>query len=500
MPESAPCDILIVGSGIMGAAVAQRVRQAHPTATIVMIEAGPVIGPRPGEHLHDSDDPEIWARYNKRVSSGIQSLYVGAAVTPDVGADVAGLEPGMYHLSALGADATDMPAAAVAWNVGGMGVHWTAACPWPWGDEVFDFGDADQWERDLASAQELLHIHPSPFGETVATPLVLGALNSAFGAASAAGRMPQQMPMAMEPRGDTIRRTGPSVIFPPLGTGDDDFFTLVPDTLALEVQHDEGRATGVRVRSAADGERVIAARHVVVCGDTIRTPQLLFASNIRPPALGAYLNEHAFLSGRVLVDAARHDLDLGALPKTRTDEWALGTYWLPHSGPAQPFHGQFMDRVYVDEGGDPLAYSVGLGLYVATETTATNRVVFSTTETDASGLPRATIEYTYSVKDLSGIEAARVKQRELGDLLGSFDPAVDSALLPPGSSLHYTGTVRMGQRDDGTSVCDTQARVWGFDNLYVAGNGVIPTAMVCNTTLTGVITAVRAADTIAEQM
>jgi choline dehydrogenase-like flavoprotein len=59
-------------------------------------------------------------------------------------------------------------------------------------------------------------------------------------------------------------------------------------------------------------------------------------------------------------------------------------------------------------------------------------------------------------------------------------------LLPPGSSLHYQGTIRMGNVDDGTSVCGPSGLVWGTENLRVAGNGIIPTSTACNPTLTSV--------------
>ena len=48
-------------------------------------------------------------------------------------------------------------------------------------------------------------------------------------------------------------------------------------------------------------ESELRADSVVVCADALRTPQLLFASGIRPDALGRYLNEHAFVTGRVLL-------------------------------------------------------------------------------------------------------------------------------------------------------------------------------------------------------
>jgi hypothetical protein len=497
-----PPDLLIIGSGIMGAAVARLVREANPTATIVMVDGGPVIGSIPGQHLHDSPEPEIWKRYNRRVASGVQAMYTGADVTPDIGSTVVGIEPGMYNLSAFGDDATAMPGSAVAWNTGGMGVHWTAACPWPWGPEVPDFLPSDQWDADLATATEVLGVHTDAFAPTSSGEVVLAALEEVFGGMSAAGRHPQNMPMAMAPTpAGAMPRTGPNRIFPPIATGDDEHFTLLPGTLCIGIEHSGGVATGALVREVETGvESLIGARIVIVCADTIRTPQLLFASGIRPPALGRYLNEHAFLTGRVFPDTERLGISIADHPTPRAGEWATGSYWLPQSGKDQPFHGQIMERPHFDEAGEIEAYSVSLAWYVPTELRAENRLEFSDDERDASGMPRITVHFDYTERDLDLVESARASQKAAGDRLGSFDPETQSALLSAGSSLHFTGTVRMGVVDDGTSVCDTDARVWGFENLYVAGNGVIPTPVTANSTLTGTVFAVRAARAVAEAL
>jgi len=492
-------DILIVGSGIMGAATARLLREADPTASIVMIDGAPVVGSVPGLHLHDSTEPAIWERYNQRVASGIQGMYTGADVTPDITDELRSVEPGMYNLSALGENAAAMPASALSWNVGGMGVHWTAATPWPAGDETFDFGDTAQWQADLEKAREVLGVHPAVLGPTVPGQRVLDVLDELFGGSSPADRHPQAMPMAVQPgESGPLPRTGPSRIFPPIAEGGDELFELRAGTLAIAVLHDAGRARGARVRDIASGEEYdIEASVTIVCADVMRTPQLLFASGIRPEALGRYLNEHAFVTSRVLMDLERFGLTLDELPRALEGEFATDSLWLPQNGSAQPFHGQIMNSVYVDDHDRALAYSVGVSLYTPVESRASNRLAFSESETDVTGMPRITVEFEYTDADLALIGQAADTIELVARRFGPFDPETESAVLAAGSSLHQTGTVRMGAVDDGTSVCDPDGRVWGFDGLYLAGNGVIPTPVVGNATLTGVITAVRAARAVA---
>lgn len=487
-------DVLIIGSGIMGSATASELRRLHPQSTIIMVDGGSAIGDVPGLHLHDSADPVIWDRYNQRVASGIQGLYAGPTVGGVMPAATLGaLEPGLRRLAEFGAIADAAPAASNAWNVGGMGIHWTAATPWPWGHERFDDDEA-AWNADLETARRLLRVNPAALGPTGPGAIVVNALARRF-AGVAAERAPQPMPMAVNRADDgSLHRTGPSVIFPPIASGGDEDFRLLPGTLAVELLHEQRRVAGARVRDVISGEeREITASITIVCADAHRTPQLLYASNIRPEALGRYLNEHAFLAGRVLMDLDRFGLTLDDLPRLENGEFATDSLWLPQAGPDQPFHGQIMNTTFVDSDDRALAYSVGVNIYVPIETRRENRIVFDPDTLDVTGMPRMTIEFSYSEADLAMIERAKAVQAAISSDFGEFDPETESILLPAGASLHQTGTVRSGRNDDGTSVCDPDGLVWGFDNLFVAGVGVVPTALICNATLTGMITTVRSA-------
>jgi len=482
-------DALIVGGGVMGAIVAAQIRADRPDASILMVDAGPPAGSAVGHHLHDTPDDDARTEYSDRARGANQERYVRRAGQA-ASSDLSDIPAGMRTLAEFGNDVDQMPGASIGWNAGGMSVHWAAATPTPFGAEIPAEIDRAEWDADLAAARAYLRVHDDPYPHDPIGRAVLDVFEEVFGPASAPGRHPQPMPVAMHPDGHgRLERTGPSAVFPPISAGGDPGFELRHSTIVERILHEDGRAVGAELRSIDGATRdVVHAEVVVVCADTFRTPQLLFASGLGGSAVGRYLNEHAFLAGTVLVDLDRLGVDTPA--RHLDDEWFTSASWLPHSDVAQPFQGQIMQTPVLDE--ERPGFAVTIALYVPTEVRAENRVEFSATDSDIAGLPRMRVHFGYTAYDSALIDRARAEQAHVAARLGRFDADQPSTLLPAGSSLHYTGTARLGARDDGTSVCDPDGRVWGARGVFVAGNAVIPTALVANSTLAGAVTAVRA--------
>ncbi len=478
LPRHPSYDLVVVGSGPTGSTYVREVYEQHPTATILLLDAGPRLTERPGTHVKNIPDPGERAR----------------AQHASEGPGPAG-RPGTRLLGA-----PDLPAAAVSTNVGGMGAHWTGACPRPGGSERIAFIPAEEMDAHLTRAEQLLHVDAHAFDHAPFADEVRGRLSALFDPARPADRRVAPMPLAVTPRPDGAHLwSGTDVVLGPAAR--DPRVEIADRCLCLRIVLDGDTATGVLVRDLVTGEQArVAARAVVVAADALRTPQLLHASGVRPPALGRYLNDQPQIVHAVRLPddvVAAHRAVTG---RTRDEDGAIvpqsGVSWVPYTD-AHPFHGQVMQ---LDASPVPLADGidvapgavVGLGWFCAKDLSPDDRIEFSDTAAAAYGLPAPRIHYRYSDRDLATIEQAEKAVAEAAAALGI--PLDDSPrLLPAGSSLHYQGTTRMGPADDGTSVCDSHSRVWNTRALWVAGNNVIPTATACNPTLTSVALAVRGA-------
>jgi choline dehydrogenase-like flavoprotein len=111
---------------------------------------------------------------------------------------------------------------------------------------------------------------------------------------------------------------------------------------------------------------------------------------------------------------------------------------------------------------------------------------------DALGVPRLVLDWrlggvvTESVLALQEMLAGELEKRRIGTL----EPGTGEPIYTDAS--HHMGTTRMGT-DARASVVDTDCKVRGVENLYVASSSVFPSAGHANPTLTIVALALRLA-------
>lgn len=475
-------EVAIVGSGPAGSAYARILSELVPGARIAMLEVGPALGEPAGVHVKNLPDDE--AARARTASEGPGP------------AEVAPWRPGAARVRREGTFLLDaehaggMPSAAMSACVGGMGAHWTGACPRPGGAER---PPVDGLDELLDTAERLLGVTADPFADAPFADTVRARLAAAFDDGRPADRRVAAMPLAVQVGPEGVVWSGADVVLGEV-TRENPDFGLYDEALVTRVLVEDEAATGVVVRDRRDGsEHTVSARHVVVAADALRTPQLLWASGVRPAALGRYLNDQP----QIVFAVRLRDVE-GRPPVTAS----AGVSWVPYTD-EEPVHGQVMQLdaspiPFVAQDAAPGSI-VGLGWFCAKDVREQDRVSFDDADLDAHGLPAVTIHYGYSDVDRARITAATDAVRRAADALG--DPLdAEPIELSAGASLHYQGTVRLGATDDGTSVCDPTSQVWGVEHLRVAGNGVIGTEIAANPTLTALALAVAGARAIAADL
>jgi choline dehydrogenase-like flavoprotein len=127
-----------------------------------------------------------------------------------------------------------------------------------------------------------------------------------------------------------------------------------------------------------------------------------------------------------------------------------------------------------------------------------------TTEKDAYGMPRASIDMRYSDHDADSVLASHrlldkaLRQNRIGQLVYWKSPEETRAWIAEsaGDGFHQIGGVRMGT-DPSTSVVDPDLNVHGLSNLSVASSAVFPSGSQANSTLLAVALAMRLAHRLA---
>lgn len=485
-------DVVIVGSGPTGSAYARIIRRDWPEARILMVEAGPQILPQVGAHLDNVLDLDQRGALEVQAQGGDRTPRTPISKEEWEARRAGGYDASQLRRSGLfianDADPQEnLFAGFSAANVGGMGTKWSTGTPTPSSAERVPFIPADELDAAIGVAEWLLGTNKDPRAGDVTAIAMREKLGAVFNPGRDPARVVQPMPLAATPEGDDVplRYHGTDVVLGPMVDEAPELFQIQAETACRRIVHENGKVTGVELaRPGSDETWFVAAGTVIVACDSLHSPQLLYASNIRPQALGRYLNDHYIISQ---ISEMQVEVPMKAM------SWIPATKDFPYSVTIAPASLNTMPR-----SGELTGQPIGMGFFVPGDISPDNRVVFDDNRLDWMGLPSISIQWHQSDADKARLEAAKAIARSISDIIGRPAPGFATIVLPVGSSLHYQGSIRMGEADDGTSVCDRNSRVWGFENLYVAGNGVIPTMTATNPTLFSVALASIGARQIAK--
>lgn len=257
---------------------------------------------------------------------------------------------------------------------------------------------------------------------------------------------------------------------------------LRADSVCLRLsQREPGAVDSAEVTDAAGVRDHVRARIFVVAAGPIDTPRILLDSRSRwhPRGLGndfglvgAHFNAHPRESTQLrLPEGPRFP---GGLHRTYSFTEGLRRNGL---GAA---HVDFRLR-----GQRP-----GFGIMLELQPSLDNRLTLDGKARDAFGRPALHLHQDWSTTDVRTLTRSREIREEL---LGRLPGARTVSPLPERRWFHPAGSCRMAP-EAARGVVDRDCRIFGVDNLYVAGASVFPSSGSANPTLTVVALALRLAE------
>ena len=300
---------------------------------------------------------------------------------------------------------------------------------------------------------------------------------------------------------------------------------LNANVTGLETEH--GRVTSARVRDfEGNNAQVSAGVFVLACGG-IENNRLLLHFNAEnygrlvPQAetLGRYWMEHLYAyPGEAFVNDTIDDRRTFALTADKQRELGiLNCRIRVYATPERSSRFRELARTLAcqapalgawiyDRMGRDLHCTADIQVSWEQEPHRDNRIVLSETDRDAFGIPRSVLHWKRSALDRRTLDESVfafgefMARNELGRLRMTpwmRDGDEDPRDMPGG--WHHMGGTRMS-RHAGDGIVDESLRVWGQDNLYVAGSSVFPAGGQANPTFTIVQLSLRLADHLKQRV
>jgi len=271
----------------------------------------------------------------------------------------------------------------------------------------------------------------------------------------------------------------------------------------LEIDHQQGRVTGLRVASMTGGmhpkkgtEFVIKAdAYVLACGAVANARQLLLSNaGNEHDKVGRYFMAHALSSSQVIqtIDSSYLNADQARFMGGQTP---TGAFQDPNGVRA---NARFIPSAETtrNEGIGRCWFWYNYGQYYFEQSpNPESRVTLSDTVDPVFGQRETRIDWHFTDLDEKTYNTTtQLFSNSVSALGGEISAAswetLKSLLVVNG---HHIGTTRMS-KDPADGVVDANLKVHSLDNLYVAGSSVFPSAGISNPTFTIITLSIRLAE------
>lgn len=269
-------------------------------------------------------------------------------------------------------------------------------------------------------------------------------------------------------------------------------FDLAVQARAVQILHEGGKTTGVKVMTPDKKSYWIKGKTVVLSASSFESPRLLLYSGIRGEAIGRYLTNHSFTVATASTKREQFPEVLGVagilIPRTEDQLFQLQVHG---TDPFLYYWYHYKEKPLLKE---LKIYLQGFGIV---ESRYENYLTLDWAKPDEFGVPQLQIHFSYSERDQAII---RQMVYSIIQAASRMELVLDGTpcLMAPGVDQHESGTCRMGD-DPSTSASNRYGQIHGVSGLYVADNSVLPSIGAANPTLTTVALAIRTADYIIEQ-
>jgi choline dehydrogenase-like flavoprotein len=532
----ADADVVIVGSGVVGALIAHQLVRAGKS--VLVLEAGP--------RLHRSDVVENWRNvsFERRIGSDFQGPYPQSPL-----ATAPLYFPANDYVGLTGPDASSFHQGFIK-AVGGTTWHWAASC---WRHLPVDFkmqstyGVGRDWpisyddiEPYYCRAEEAMGVSgpndpvkqsPSERSKPYLADMIpWGNGDKVFaGVVNPHGYNLVPIPQGrmITPWNDRPACCGNNNCQPicPIGAMYNGIHTIeaaeklgaqvLAEAVAYKIDTDaQNRVTAIHWYDNNKVSHKATGRSFVIACNALETPRLLLlAANEQNPngianrsdQVGRNMLDHSGFHCSFIADRpiwlgrgpAQSSCMVGPRDGAFRSQYSATKIILNNISRVAIATDQALQKGLVGDALDAeirrrAIFGVDLSISLEPLPDPSNRLTLSKTRVDGHGLACPDIHYSLGDYARKGYDESCKQLRHIGSLFNAEEFVITTAL---NANNHIMGSTIMGA-DPRDSVVDGECRAHDHPNLWLPGGGPMVSASVVNSTLTMAALALRAADAI----